>query len=82
MNSDRDTSRTTIRMLESLTRLATAHAKLMFHSEVLVDDALAAVDLMHHSISIENMIENMKIEESSNDVFCFIIDDSRFIYSL
>uniref|UniRef100_A0A6B2G5G9 DNA helicase MCM9 (Trinotate prediction) n=1 Tax=Myxobolus squamalis TaxID=59785 RepID=A0A6B2G5G9_MYXSQ len=58
IKSGRDTSRTTIRMLESLTRIATAHAKLMFHSEVTIDDTLASIDLMNHSLSSDSVSDD------------------------
>ncbi|KAF1744220.1 hypothetical protein MXB_1865 [Myxobolus squamalis] len=58
IKSGRDTSRTTIRMLESLTRIATAHAKLMFHSEVTIDDTLASIDLMNHSLSSDSVFDD------------------------
>ncbi|KII60483.1 DNA helicase MCM9 [Thelohanellus kitauei] len=73
--SCRDTSRTTIRMLESLTRLATAHAKLMFHTEVSVEDALTAVELMDHSISFENL------QASVRNVFVHKPEDSEITTS-
>lgn len=46
-----DKSRTTIRMLEALIRLAEAHAKIMFRSEVLLIDAIMAVYAMEASMS-------------------------------
>ena len=44
-------SRTTIRFLESLIRLAQAHAKICFKDTVGIDDAVAAVILLETSMS-------------------------------
>ncbi|KAJ8396236.1 hypothetical protein AAFF_G00021030 [Aldrovandia affinis] len=49
-SDSRNAARTTIRMLESLGRLAEAHAKLLFRDIVTVEDAVVVVSVMECSM--------------------------------
>uniref|UniRef100_A0A3P9IT36 DNA helicase MCM9 n=1 Tax=Oryzias latipes TaxID=8090 RepID=A0A3P9IT36_ORYLA len=55
----RNAARTTIRMLESLSRLAEAHARLMFRDTVTIEDAVVAVSIMECSMQGGALLGNV-----------------------
>jgi DNA helicase MCM9 len=52
----RDVARTTIRLLESLIRLAQAHAKLMCRESVEISDAIWSIVLMETSLATQSVL--------------------------
>ncbi|XP_075940507.1 DNA helicase MCM9 [Anarhichas minor] len=55
----RNAARTTIRMLESLSRLAEAHARLMYRQIVTIEDAVMAVSVMECSMQGGALLGNV-----------------------
>lgn len=64
-STERNSARTTVRMLESVIRLSQAHAKLMFREEVLVMDAVVAITLMECSLNKTASFGNVNILHTS-----------------
>mgnify|MGYP003683486697 CR=1 FL=1 len=63
----RSEGRTTIRLLESTVRLAQAHARLMFQSEVTVRDAVYVVTLLESSASNSRLLGEISALGSTFD---------------
>ncbi|KAM8831457.1 DNA helicase MCM9 isoform 2-T3 [Spinachia spinachia] len=64
-SDDRNTARTTVRMLESLSRLAEAHARLMYRQTVTIEDAVMAVSVMECSMQGGALLGNVNALLSS-----------------
>jgi len=70
-----DTARTTVRLLESLLRIAQAHARLMWGTEVQRDDALVAVSIIEMSMNTgfalsENAVAHIDFPDDPEQEFC------------
>ncbi|XP_051908757.1 DNA helicase MCM9 [Hippocampus zosterae] len=70
----RNAARTTIRMLESLSRLAEAHARLMYRETVTIEDAVVAVSVMECSMQGGGLLGSV------NAVLTSFPDDPRQEY--
>ena len=57
-SDDRSSSRTTVRLLESLVRISEAHAKLMRRDEVQLEDAVAAITCISLSQTKSSILGN------------------------
>ncbi|XP_026060609.1 DNA helicase MCM9 isoform X1 [Carassius auratus] len=64
-SDSRNAARTTIRMLESLSRLAEAHARLMFRETVTVEDAVVVVSVMECSMQGGALLGNVSALHTS-----------------
>ncbi|KAM0918113.1 hypothetical protein ACQ4PT_008770 [Festuca glaucescens] len=79
-------ARTTVRMLESLIRLAQAHARLMFRNEVTELDAIAAILCIESSMTTSAVVDSAGDALNSNfrenpDQECILTYYSDRIYS-
>ncbi|XP_016353274.1 DNA helicase MCM9-like [Sinocyclocheilus anshuiensis] len=64
-SDSRNAARTTIRMLESLSRLSEAHARLMFREMVTVEDAVVVVSVMECSMQGGALLGNVNALHTS-----------------
>uniref|UniRef100_A0A8C1GBI6 DNA helicase MCM9 n=1 Tax=Cyprinus carpio TaxID=7962 RepID=A0A8C1GBI6_CYPCA len=64
-SDSRNAARTTIRMLESLSRLSEAHARLMFRETVTVEDAVVVVSIMECSMQGGALLGNVNALHTS-----------------
>lgn len=57
LDPDKDHGRTTIRLLDSLNRLAEAHARLVFRDEITVEDAIITIRLMESTFGFGRIVK-------------------------
>ncbi|XP_044258623.1 DNA helicase MCM9-like [Tribolium madens] len=62
----RNKSRTTVRLLDSLVRLSQGHARLMFHKEVTIVDAVVAVILVEMAMESDFSVFNLSFDTRNN----------------
>eukprot|EP01038_Epipyxis_sp_PR26KG_P007770 gene7770-10556_t len=70
-SDNRSSSRTTVRLLESLMRLSEAHAKIMFRNQVLIMDAIVAI----HCISMSQAQASISLLGDSDSHISSIQED-------
>ncbi|KAI5167289.1 DNA replication licensing factor MCM3 [Nematocida sp. ERTm5] len=56
----------TARLLESIVRLSTAHARARLSSEIILEDAMAAVDILEHTLWRKSVKRREKKEQSQD----------------
>lgn len=87
---ERDHARTTVRLLDSLNRLAEAHARLVFREEVTIVDAIVTIRLMESTFGFGRLVkpydvikEELPLGPEEEEISCilniFDIDPSVLI---
>lgn len=86
----RDQGRTTVRLLDSLNRLAEAHARLVFRDEVTVIDAIITIRLMESTFGFGRIVkpydvikEHLPLGPDQEEIKCISnileIDEEQFL---